>query len=125
MFWFVLFTLPSIYSGSFPYKDLPLIVTQITPQDLYDRGFNKAKNELYDEAIADFTAAIRLKNDFAEAYFARGFAKIPKGDDSGAINDLRVSASLYRQKGDLVREKQTLDAIDSIQEDIRLEKQGL
>lgn len=117
-----LLTLSSAISRSVLSQNTPIMMTQITPQDLYDRAFDKAKNGLHNEAIADFTTAISMKNDFAEAYFARGSAKILKGDDSGAINDLRISASLYRQRGDLVREKQTLDAIASIEEDIRLER---
>ena len=41
----------------------------------------------YDHAIADLDQAIRLKPDFADAYFSRGLAYSDKGDYDRAITD--------------------------------------
>ena len=41
----------------------------------------------YDRAIADYTTAIQLKPDYAEAYNDRGFAYYLKGDAERAIAD--------------------------------------
>jgi tetratricopeptide (TPR) repeat protein len=45
------------------------------------------KNDL-EQAIADFTAAIRLNADDAAAYYARGLAFSTNGDRARAVADL-------------------------------------
>jgi hypothetical protein len=51
------------------------------------RGEALSGNQQYDRAIADYTAAIELKPDYAEAYNDRGFAYYLKGDFEQAISD--------------------------------------
>ncbi len=49
--------------------------------------------------ITDYTEAIGLKPDFADAYNARGLAKAEIGDKQGAIEDLQKAAQLFREQG--------------------------
>ena len=51
------------------------------------RGQDSSGVHEYDRAIADYTTAIQLKPDFAEAYNDRGFAYYLKGDAERAIAD--------------------------------------
>jgi tetratricopeptide (TPR) repeat protein len=58
------------------------------------RGKVKKLGNNLDGAIADYSKAIELKPDFAEAYFSRGFAKKDKGDLDGAITDYTKAIEL-------------------------------
>ena len=51
------------------------------------RGDDSSAAHRYDQAIADYTTAIQLKPDYAEAYNNRGFAYYLKGDGERAIAD--------------------------------------
>jgi|GEM_PF-6743214 len=51
------------------------------------RGETLSGNQQYDRAIADYTAAIELSPDYAEAYNDRAFAYYLKGDFERAISD--------------------------------------
>ena len=51
------------------------------------RGEDFSGTHEYDRAIADYTTAIQLKPDYAEAYNDRGFAYYLKGDGERAIAD--------------------------------------
>src|SRR5262245_26279051 len=51
------------------------------------RGEDSSGVRQYDSAIADYTKAIDLKPDYAEAYNDRGFAYYLKGDFERAISD--------------------------------------
>lgn len=51
------------------------------------RGEELSGAREYDRAIADYSDAIRLKPDYAEAYNNRGFAYYLKGDGARAIAD--------------------------------------
>lgn len=73
---------------------------------------NRATHHLligeYDDAIADFSAALAIKSDYPEAYFAsynRGLAKSRKGDSSGAIKDFLATLKL---KSDCEKTKKQL-----------------
>jgi len=52
----------------------------------FDSGYAKGKGDL-DGAIADFTKAIEVRPDYAEAYNLRGLAKQAKGNLDGAVED--------------------------------------
>jgi tetratricopeptide (TPR) repeat protein len=45
----------------------------------YERGVAYIEEGRYDRALAEFTIAIRLKPDYADAYFKRGIAYFIKG----------------------------------------------
>jgi tetratricopeptide (TPR) repeat protein len=51
------------------------------------RGEEFSDDHQYDRAIADYTTAIQLRPDYAEAYNERGFAYYLKGDAERAIAD--------------------------------------
>jgi len=51
------------------------------------RGEDYSDAHQYDRAIADYTTALELKPDYAEAYNNRGFAYYLKGDFDQAIKD--------------------------------------
>jgi serine/threonine protein kinase/tetratricopeptide (TPR) repeat protein len=94
--------------------------------------FNQARNETeakqYDKAIADYTEAIRLKPDYAEAYSGRAFVYTFVGKFDQAIADcneaIRIKPDLaeaYKNRANPHNElKQYGDAIADCTEAIRL-----
>src|SRR5262245_59128880 len=58
-----------------------------SPELYLKRGEAAASAHEYDRAIADYTTAIQLQPDYAEAYNDRGFAYYLKGDVEHAIAD--------------------------------------
>lgn len=58
------------------------------------RGEDFSGVHQYDRAIADYTTAIQLKPDYAEAYNDRGFAYYLKGDAERAISDYTRAIAL-------------------------------
>lgn len=61
------------------------------------------KNKLgdYKGAIADYSAAIQLKPDFANAYYNRGDMKDKLGEVSEATLDFQTAGKLAKQAGDV------------------------
>ena len=53
----------------------------------YDRALAYAKKRDFDKAVADYTEAIRLKPDLAEAYWGRGNVFEKQRDHLRAIGD--------------------------------------
>jgi len=58
------------------------------------RGKDFSDAHQYDRAVADYTTAIELKPDYAEAYNDRGFAYYLKGDFERAIADYTQAIEL-------------------------------
>ena len=54
----------------------------------YNRGVTYGKKGKYDQAIQNFSEAIKLKPDFVDAYYNRGNAYLKKGDLDQGIQDL-------------------------------------
>ncbi len=93
----------------------------------FERGRLRSDKDL-DGKIADFTEAIRLKPDFAKAYFRRGNARRKQGDDDNAIADYTTAIRLnpdytdaYYNRGiEFYRKGRYDDAIADYTEAIRL-----
>ena len=60
-------------------------------------GNEKSKSGDYKGAIADYTAAIRLKPDFARAYYNRGETKDKLGQISEATSDSKSQENLQNK----------------------------
>ncbi len=60
----------------------------------YNRGLAYEQKAEYDRAIADYSSAIRLNPDFADAYNSRGSAYGHKQDFDKAIADFIVAIRL-------------------------------
>lgn len=59
-----------------------------------DRGNRYSRNGAYDQAMADYTKAIELDGDFAEAYFNRGVSHYELGLFQESIDDLTRAIDL-------------------------------
>jgi DnaJ-class molecular chaperone len=64
----------------------------------YNRGAENVKAGKYKEALDDFSTAIRLNSDYAEAYRYRGFVNSLLGFELGAEADLAKAAKLGLQQ---------------------------
>jgi tetratricopeptide (TPR) repeat protein len=62
---------------------------------LMSRGLREMKADANQDAIEDFSAAITLDPNLAEAYHQRAVARYASGDTSGAIAD--IQATLQRE----------------------------
>jgi tetratricopeptide (TPR) repeat protein len=79
------------------------------------RGIAKYALNDYKGAIADIDKAISINPEqHAQTYGIRGFAKYEINDKKGAINDLKVSAKLFKIKGDTESYNNTVRLIQSM-----------
>ncbi|MBI1213094.1 MAG: tetratricopeptide repeat protein [Alphaproteobacteria bacterium] len=62
--------------------------------DYFNRGLHYAKTQHYEEAIADFDQAIKIKPDFANAYFVRGTVKQVMGANEDGAADIAKAKEL-------------------------------
>ena len=69
----------------------------LNPQNaylLYNRGNLNAQRKAYDSAIADYTAAIAIEQNLAEAYFNRGLCRIYNQQVEEGVRDLSKAGEL-------------------------------
>ena len=64
------------------------------------RGVAKDELDRYEAAITDYDKAIRLKSDYAEAYFNRGNSKGKLGRIDEARQDFEKTRDLAHKAGD-------------------------
>ena len=81
---------------------------------LMSRGLRELKADANPDAIEDFTAAITLDPNLAEAYHQRAIARYAGGDTPGAIAD--IGAALQHEPRDFAA-LQTLTAISAARKD--------
>ena len=62
--------------------------------DAFNRGLAYARQGEYEQAIADYTAAIKLNPQLAEAYYNRGNAYRRQGEYDQAIADYTAAIGL-------------------------------
>lgn len=60
---------------------------ELSAQEWFEKGYVYQEANSLEEAIRCYTEAIRLRADFAEAYYNRGVARRSKGDHRGATQD--------------------------------------
>jgi tetratricopeptide (TPR) repeat protein len=63
---------------------------ELTAEQWFERGFAATDAS---EKMRSYSEAIRLKPDFADAFYNRGNARYAKGDDEGAIHDYSEAVS--------------------------------
>ena len=63
----------------------------------YNRGLVHARLRQYQQAVEDFSEAIRLNGEHAEAYFNRGLAFRSLGKDADANRDIQTANDLRRR----------------------------
>jgi len=68
------------------------------------------KGEL-DKAIADFTQALKINPEYAEAYIIPGIAYFKLGDQQKTIQDFKKAAELYAEQGNTAKQQQILDLL--------------
>ncbi|EDX86533.1 DnaJ domain protein [Synechococcus sp. PCC 7335] len=68
---------------------------QHSADEFYLRGIRSAIAHRYEDAIADYTQAIELNNQFVEAYLRRAEVRYVLGDDSGVLVDCQRAVSLH------------------------------
>ena len=71
-------------------KELPLV----QEKDALDKGIDYLDNQMYNEAIAEFTRAIAINPSDADAYYSRGLAYSLKQKYDNALEDMRKAAAL-------------------------------
>lgn len=66
-----------------------------TNDNLYNLGLAEAQRGNFRDAIANYNQAIETDATFANAYLARGIARIQLGDRTGALQDSKQAEQLY------------------------------
>ncbi|MDD1415652.1 tetratricopeptide repeat protein, partial [Dolichospermum sp. ST_con] len=65
----------------------------------YHRGIFSSKLVDKQGAIDDYTQAIRINPNCANAYFNRGLVRSKLGDKQGEIKDIQIAANIYKKEG--------------------------
>ena len=102
------FSISKLYTLPFniTFKDIPQTQSFNSAEDLLNSGLQKNENENYDEAIKDFSEALRLHSNFAESYYHRGIAHYELDSFKAAIKDFTQAIKInpnydvaYNQRG--------------------------
>ncbi|WP_366930921.1 tetratricopeptide repeat protein [Microcoleus sp. bin38.metabat.b11b12b14.051] len=74
---------------------------------------------LYDLRVAleDYTQAIQLKPDFAQAHYNRGIFHYELGDSERANEDFYNAKNLYHMQGKEEKYQKVLDIIEELQQE--------
>ncbi|MFM5956144.1 MAG: tetratricopeptide repeat protein, partial [Dolichospermum sp.] len=74
------------------------------------------RNDLGDKqgAIDDYTQAIKINPNYAQAYGNRGIAKAQSGDKQGAREDLQRAAQLFKAQGDTAWYEETMKLLKQL-----------
>lgn len=88
------------YDAAVPDCDKVIALKPDFVKDAYNiRGILRSELGQHDEALADYTEAIRIKPDYAEAYAHRGILKTHLGRINKARSDFQKASKLAEQQG--------------------------
>ena len=73
----------------------PVTQNNLSAQEWFEEGWKRGDAGEIDESIQFSTEAIRLRPDFAEAYYNRGLSYQNKGDIDSAVRDYAQAILLY------------------------------
>ncbi len=90
--------------------------------ELYQQGFERGRRGLYKEAFEDFTQAINLNPDFAEAYIARADARTLIEDKQGAVADFQKAIDIYKARGKSEIANMLLTPLQALQTEIQMDE---
>jgi tetratricopeptide (TPR) repeat protein len=90
-----------------------------TAEELFRRGREFDKQGQSEEAIAEYTRAIVLDPNYAEAYFFRGNVLALEGQPQKGIEDVQLAAAIYSARGQSERVSAMLKMVETIQRGIR------
>ena len=85
-------------------------------KDFFVQAMDKYDKADFDGAIVDFSQAIQLKPDYAQAYMGRAMAYKGLGDLENQITELRKAAELLQKQGDTEAYQTTIDLIKVTQD---------
>lgn len=80
----------------------------------YQEGMKNAQKGNYEEAINNFTEAIKLNPNEAKYYKFRGLAHLRLDDQTIAINDFKKAEFLYSQAGNISESQEILKRIENL-----------
>jgi tetratricopeptide (TPR) repeat protein len=92
-------------------------------RELYQQGRDRGRRGLYKEAVEDFTQAININPDFAEAYIARAYARTLTRDNQGLIEDFQKAIDIYIARGDSEKANMVLKTLQDFKRQIQMEEQ--
>ncbi len=100
-----------------------------TALDWYNRGYAASTAKNYSEAAADFTSAIALKSDYAEAFNMLGFCTRKLGDATKALTYYETALRLkpdFPEAREYYGEAflQLGDLLKAVQQYVILQKEG-
>ena len=72
----------------------PCARTPTSQVPLATRGFVYLRLERFDNAIADYDAALKINSQMANSLYGRGFAKLKKGDTPGGNDDIAAAKAI-------------------------------
>ncbi|MEH2376262.1 tetratricopeptide repeat protein [Nostoc sp.] len=69
-------------------------------QEFFQSGRKLAKQGQHQEAIGEYTRAIELDPNYAEAYFYRGNTLALEGQPQKGIEDFQKAAAIFTSRGE-------------------------
>ncbi|MBE9051853.1 tetratricopeptide repeat protein [Nostocales cyanobacterium LEGE 11386] len=75
----------------------------VSAEEFFRRGRDFDRQGKSQEAIAEYTRAIELDPNYAEAYFFRGNALALEGQPQKGIEDAQKAVAIYQSRGNLER----------------------
>ncbi|AFY89581.1 tetratricopeptide repeat protein [Chroococcidiopsis thermalis] len=88
--------------------------------ELYHQGIELGRKGFYKEAISNYTQAIKLNPNFAEAYVSRAIVRYLLEDKHGGVEDLQSAIDIYRTQGKSEIADILLGRLQEFQRDIQM-----